>query len=184
MRTKARALWRRLDVPGHDAARLARANEGWRLRGTAVFKHPNGPASVNYSVVVDAQWRTVRGSVRGFAGDHLVDHSIDRDVDGWRLDGVRVPGLGHVADLDYGFTPATNLLQLRRVAVDVGTSVDLPVAWFDIDAGVLTELTQRYERRTESTYWYVAPSVPYEGLLELSPNGFVSTYPRLWKMES
>jgi hypothetical protein len=184
MRAKEHALWRRLDVPGHDAARLMPTNEGWRLCGTSVFKHQNGPTSLTYSVIVDAQWRTIRGRVRGFVGDSLVEHSIDRDVDGWRLDGVLVPGLGRLLDLDYAFTPATNLLQIRRVAPDVGASVELPVAWFDVDAGVLTELPQRYERQSESTYRYTAPSVPYEGLLELSPNGFALTYPGLWQMET
>lgn len=184
MRTKEYALWRRLDVPGHDAARLIPTNEGWRLRGTAVFKHQDGPASINYSVIVDAEWRTIRGRVRGFAGDRLMEHSIDRDADGWRLDGVEVPGLGHLVDLDYGFTPATNVLQLRRVAPAIGATVELPVAWFDVDGGSLTELPQRYERQSESKYRYAAPSVPYEGMLELSPSGFALTYPGLWQMET
>src|SRR4026207_452783 len=30
-------LWRRLDVPGHDACALRRIASGWRLEGTALF---------------------------------------------------------------------------------------------------------------------------------------------------
>ena len=29
------AFWRRIDRPGHDAARFARSGEGWRLEGYA-----------------------------------------------------------------------------------------------------------------------------------------------------
>ena len=177
------AIWRRLDTPGHDAALLTPSETGWSLRGTAVFKHQAGPACVNYSVDVDASWRTKRGELRGFLADRKLNHVMIREPDGWYLDGALIDGLEHLRDLDYGFTPATNLLQLRRVAIVPGQAVDLPVAWFDIDATTLTELPQRYERRGEATYWYAAPTVPYEGLLELSSNGFASTYPQLWKME-
>lgn len=177
------AIWRRLDTPGHDAALLTRTDAGWLLTGTAVFKHEAGPACINYSVDLHASWRTRQGRVHGFVADRKLDHIINREADGWYFNGAFVPGLKHLWDLDYGFTPATNLQQLRRVPIVPGRAVDLPVAWFDVDAITLTELPQRYERRDETTYWYEAPTVPYEGLLELSPDGFAMSYPRLWKME-
>ncbi len=177
------AIWRRLDTPGHDAAVLTRSDTGWSLRGTAVFKYQDGPACLNYSVDIDTSWKTKRGEVHGFLADRKFKHIILREPEGWYLNGDLIVGLEHLWDLDYGFTPATNLQQLRRVAVAPGQPTDIPVAWFDIDRTTLTELPQRYERRSETTYWYVAPTVSYEGLLELSQNGFASIYPRLWQME-
>jgi hypothetical protein len=179
------ALWRRLDRPGHDAALLVRAGLGWSLRGTAVFRHEAGPACVHYALHLDRSWRTTRGEVQGFLAGRSVNHAIDRGPEGWRLDGRRVAGLDrHLLDLDYGFTPATNLPQLRRLGLEPGQAADLPVAWFDLGAARLTELPQRYERRDGTTYRYSAPTVPYEGLLELSSrSGFVRRYPLLWEME-
>ena len=49
---------------------------------------------------------------------------------------------------------------------------------------MLTELPQHYERRGETTYSYRAPTIPYEGVLDLAPNGFVAAYPHLWRMET
>jgi hypothetical protein len=86
-------------------------------------------------------------------------------------------------DLDFGFTPATNLLQLQRVALAVGQVADVPVAWLDVSAGTLTVLPQRYERRSATTYWYESPSANYEGLLEVAPTGFIRRYPGLWEAE-
>jgi hypothetical protein len=177
------ALWRRLDMPGHDAALLTRSDSGWSLHGTAIFKHQDGPACINYLVDVDASWRTRRGRVQGFLAGRSLDHLISRQSDGWRLNGALVRGLEHLWDIDYGFTPATNLLQLRRIAISPGQAADVPVAWFDLDSATLTELPQRYERLSETTYRYQAPTVPYQGMLELSQNGFVKTYPQLWEME-
>ena len=126
----AHAIWRRLDAPGHDAALLTPTEAGWSLTGAAVFSHRGEPACVSYGVELDAGWRTRRGTVTGFLGGRRFDHAISRDADGWRLDGVLIEGLAHLVDLDYGFTPATNLQQLRRLDLAPGQSaaVDLAVA--------------------------------------------------------
>jgi hypothetical protein len=176
------AAWRRLDRPGHDAALLRPHTDGWLLLGAAVFEHEAGPTSVAYQVEVDARLATKRGSLSGFLGDRAVRHEIVRDERGWRLDGVLVAGLEHLVDLDYGFTPATNALQLLRMALPPGQKADVPVAWFDLGSASLIELPQSYERRGESSYWYEAPTVPYRALLEIAPNGFVQHYPGLWRL--
>ncbi len=177
------AIWRRLDRPGHDAALLRPHADGWLLRGAAVFAHEAGPASVAYQVEGDAPGRTVRGKVCGFLGKNAFQHEIRREPDGWRLNGAVVNGLEHLVDLDYGFTPATNALQLRRVAPPIGRTISNPVAWFDLDSVSLIELPQSYERRGEATYRYVAPTVPYEALIKIAANGFVKSYPGLWRLE-
>ena len=124
------------------------------------------------------------GQVRGFIGERAVEVVIARRGSAWTLNGVVVAGLDHLSDLDLSFTPATNLQQFRRVPMVASETVPLPVAWFDADAGTLTELLQTYERRGPNAFWYRAPSVGYEGLLELAPNGFIRNYPNLWIAET
>lgn len=176
------AAWRRLDRPGCDAASLRPTDDGWLLRGAAAFDHDGGAAAVAYQVEVDARWETKRGIISSFVGGKTVQHEIQRDSTGWRLNGLRVEGLQRLVDLDYGFTPATNVLQLSRVALKPGQRAEVPVVWFDLDSASLTELPQSYERRTEASYWYEAPTVPYQGLLEIAPSGFVQSYPELWRL--
>ena len=155
---------------------------GWLLQGAAAFDHDRGPATVAYQVEANARWQTRRGIVSGFLGDKTIQHEIERDDMGWRLNGVRIEGLERLVDLDYGFTPATNVLQLSRIALKPGERADVPVAWFDLDSVSLIELPQSYERRSEASYWYEAPTVPYRALLEIAPNGFVQSYPGLWRL--
>jgi hypothetical protein len=177
-------LWRRLDTPGHDACRLERSDVGWQLDGTAVFREGGAPARLAYHIRCDLEWRTLRGSVHGWLGEQPVDFTIARNAQAvWTLGGAIVPGLERYVDLDLGFTPATNLPQLRRVALAEGEAADVPVAWLDVTAGTLQALPQRYERRSEASYWYEAPSVGYSGLLEVTPIGFIRRYPELWEME-
>jgi uncharacterized protein len=176
------AAWMRLDRPGRDAALLQASDGGWLLQGAAAFDHDGGSAAVAYEVEVDARWETKRGIVSAFLGDKTVKHEIERDSRGWRLDGVAIDGLAHLVDLDYGFTPATNVLQLSRIALTPGQKAEVPVAWFDLDSASLIELPQSYERRSDAAYWYEAPTVPYRALLEIAPNGFVQSYPGLWRL--
>ena len=178
----ASAAWTRLDGPGRDAALLRPVDGGWLLRGAAAFEHDGGAAAVAYQVEVDARWRTLRGIVSGFVGDKTIQCEIRRDNRGWTLNGAAIEGLGQLVDLDYGFTPATNVLQLSRVALEPGQRAEVPVAWFDLDSASLIELPQSYERRGEASYWYEAPTVPYRALLEISPSGFVQGYPGLWRL--
>ena len=182
--TTASILWRRLDAPGHDACRLERTDGGWRLDGAAVFLHEGAPARLSYRVACDAAWHTREGSVQGWVGARAVDAAVRHSADGaWTLNGAVVPGLDGCVDLDLGFTPATNLLQLRRVALQVGQGADVPVAWLDVPALSLDVLHQRYERRAEGAYWYEAPRFGYAELLEVDPVGFARRYPGLWEAE-
>lgn len=182
--TSAKVLWRRLDAPGHDACRLLRNADGWMLDGTAVFLADGFPARLSYEVACDPEWRTRQGLVRGWFGDRPIGLTIRLGDDGiWTLGGVRVLGLEGCVDLDLGFTPATNVLPIRRLALAVGGAAEAPAAWFDPLTGRCSVLRQRYERRTEDTYWYESPSTSYSGLLDVSPTGFVRAYPGLWESE-
>jgi len=180
----ASALWRRIDTPGHDACRLEELPSGWRLNGAAVFLHRGEPVNLSYAVRCDHGWRASYGRVFGAVGGQTVDYVIQRRSDhGWTLNGERVDSLDHLDDLDLSFTPATNVLQIRRVALPLGEAVRLPAAWFDFDSGALSELEQIYECRNACAFDYRAPDVGYEGTLELSPNGFIRIYPGLWEAE-
>jgi hypothetical protein len=177
----ASMTWRRLDVPGHDACRLEQTAQGWALDGTAVFQE-HAPARVAYRVECDRAWITRRGHVTGWLGTQALDVTFIRNDDGiWTLNGVPVDAVSHCVDLDLGFTPATNLLQIRRLALKVGESADAPVAWFDLEATTLVALPQRYERRTQTSYWYESPTANYAAMLDVTPDGFVRTYPALWE---
>ena len=173
--------WRRLDDWGHDSCRLRRLDSGWELAGTAFFLEDGAPARLIYRVACDPRWRTRGGRVRGTVGARPVQYRIERSpAGGWRLGGRIVPGLCGCVDLDLGFTPATNLLPIRRLDLPRGGAADAPAAWLDVRDGTLVRLPQRYVRRTATAYRYEAPTVGYAADLAVSDAGFVTRYPGLW----
>ena len=177
------ALWRRLDVPGHDACRLDERAGGWRLHGTAVFSLAGTPARLDYRVDCDRSWRSHSARVQGWAGSQTVDITIVRRDDRWLLNDTTVRGLDDCVDVDFGFTPATNILQLRRIALAVGEAADVAVAWLDVPAGTLLRLEQRYHRLGGERYLYDAPRFAYHAELDVNPDGFARRYPGLWALE-
>jgi hypothetical protein len=155
------------------------------LAGTSVFLQDGEVARLTYEVVCDAGWRTQHGIVDGWIGSRSVLLRIARTPEGdWILNNVLVPRLAACLDLDLGFTPATNLLQLRRLSLAVGESAEVPVAWLDVSTSALERLDQRYERRGAEAYWYTAPRFGYTALLEVDDTGFVRRYPGLWEAEA
>jgi uncharacterized protein len=192
------ALWRRLDAPGHDACRLDEVEDGWRLHGTAVFAMGGAATRLDYRVDCDRTWRARTASVDGWVGAQPIAIAIARAADGrWLLGGASMLGLDDCVDVDFGFTPATNVLQLRRVALAVGDAANVPVAWLDVPANALERLEQRYHRLTDATYdyqasWEVQVQIPrlaalarddYHAVLETTPEGFARRYPGLWELE-
>ena len=176
------AFWRRLDQPGHDAARLARMGEGWELQGYAAFRE-NGPTGVRYAVELAADFATLAATVAGHRAGRPFRHAFRRADGAWRLDGELVPGLGDLIHLDFGFTPATNLQQLMHADLAVGEEAEIPAAWFDIGEATLVRLAQHYRRTAADRYWYSSPAAGYEATLEMAASGFVRLYPGLWEME-
>jgi hypothetical protein len=130
-------LWRRLDTAGHDACRLVLINGVWRLEGAAVFQHEGEAACLTYEIDGDTEWRTQKGVVHGWVGARPLDFSVTRTPGGtWTFNGQTARHADGCVDLDFGFTPATNLFQLRRVALPVGQAAAVRVAWLDLSASV------------------------------------------------
>lgn len=175
------AFWRRIDQPGHDAARLLETPEGWRLEGYAAFRE-NGATGLSYTVELAPDWRTRGAVIEGHRDGQPIRHEFTRDG-GWQLDGKPAPELDDLVHLDFGFTPSTNFQQLRHAGLAVGEEAEISAAWFDIGEGSLTRLPQRYRRIAEDRYWYSSPMGGYEAVLEIAANGFVRLYPELWEMQ-
>jgi uncharacterized protein len=173
-------LWRKIDHPGHDCCQLCKRASGWWLSGTAVFWDAV-PCQLRYEVVTDRRWRTRHASVEGYIGKKIVALTLDSNGAGeWRLNGVRRKNVAGCLDADLGFTPATNLMALRRLALKVGQRAEAPAAYVQFPQMTLIPLPQTYQRLSRRDYAYASPSVGYTGTLQVSPIGAVTFYPGLF----
>jgi hypothetical protein len=181
-------FWRRLYSPGSDVCRVyRRADGGWDLRGTAVFHDEGRACDLGYEVNVDARWVTQAAHVRGHCGERVVDLHFRAGTDGrWRVGqgGEVGADTGFLAascpDFDLNFSPATNMIAIRRMALQVGQQAQAPAAWLSFPDLRLQELPQVYRRLDAVRYQYDAPTVGYSGVLEVCEHGAVVHYPELF----
>lgn len=184
-RIAAVLFWQRLDQPGHDACTLWRERDGaHRLEGQAVFAEAGRVCRLQYTVRADAGFATRSAEVRGAMGRRPVQVSVRalRGTPGrWAVDGVHRPALDGCLDVDLGFTPATNLLVMRRLALRMGGSADAPAAYLDFPSLRLRLLPQRYRRVAPRAYDYESPAHGYRATLVVDAHGAAVDYPGVFR---
>lgn len=177
-------LWRRLDVPGHDACRFAPSDNGWALCGLAVFLEGGEVCQIRYEVLADPAFQTQKAAVAGWIGDTAVDVRVRATDNGvWIMNDAEQPSLAGCIDLDLGFTPATNFLSVRRLALRVGEETQVSAAYLAFPELRFEILPQRYKRISDTEYEYQAPTADYSGILAFSAPGVIASYPGLFVEE-
>jgi hypothetical protein len=178
-------LWRRLDLPGHDAAEITQQRNRWNLAGTAMFVYRRQPCRLDYEIECDMTWGTRDVTVRGQIGQSPVSLVLSRDSGGeWCANGVAQPDVRGCIDVDLGFSPCTNSLPIRRLKLAVGARAEVRAAWVRFPDLSLEVLQQSYTRIAEVTYLYESAAGDFKRELTVNADGFVVDYPGLWRDES
>jgi hypothetical protein len=174
-------LWRRLDAPGHEAVRLTREADRWRLAGSAVFAYETRPCRLDYVVTCDARWHTLSAKVSGWVGDATVDVEVTADAARtWRLNGVDCPAVAGCIDVDLNFSPATNTLPIRRLDLALGHESAVRAAWLRFPGFTLEPLAQLYRRTSDASYRYESDGGRFTADVVVNAAGLVTRYPGLW----
>lgn len=182
--TVAIAHWRALDREGEDTCRLSRASHGWLLVGHARFRDAFGFAALDYVVRCDDNWRSLSADVAGQHGDLGVQARILREAGRWWLNDIEQPDVAGATDLDLSFTPATNLMPLRRLMAAEQNALNMTAAWLRYPEAVLRPLDQAYRRTgQEGVVTYEARQTGHATQLTVDQSGFVILYPDAWEGE-
>ena len=175
-------LWRRLDRPGHETARLQRAGTGWELDGGAVFLHRKEPCSLTYRIGCDSNWRTRSVEVAGWLGKKTirVEAKVGR-AGVWKVGGDEVSRIEGCVDVDLNFSPSTNLLPIRRLKIAVGEEREVRAAWLEFPTFRFESLEQSYRRLSRNRYRYRSAGGKFETEIEVDGDGFPTRYPGFWE---
>jgi uncharacterized protein len=182
--TKSSLRWRRLDVRGAEEARVERSVTGWHLMGELQVEESGVAAVLRYSIECDAAWCTRSALIEGTAAGKATRFELSTDGAGnWKSNGMTVPELAGALDIDLGFTPATNTLPIRRLALAVGASAPVQSAWLRFPELRLERLDQTYTREEERAFRYRAlvDGEPFVARLDTDEFGRVIRYEGLWE---
>jgi hypothetical protein len=177
--------WRRLDLPGHEIATIIPDADGWRVDGVALLVESGRPCRLEYEIRCDARWTTQRCGIRGHVGGQPVSLEIERSSTAvWSIGGVEVPALESCEDIDLGFSPATNLLPIRRLALPVGAHAIARAAWIRFPELTAEVLVQSYSHVSADRYVYESAGGAFRRELQVDAFGCVIDYPGLWRAEA
>lgn len=177
-------LWRRLDRPGHESARLICGDLENVLSGCAVFTHDGRACRLEYRIDCDLDWVTRSAVVSGWIGDQTIEAGIKVQAKHrWYLNGTHLPDLGGCLDIDLNFSPSTNLLPIRRLSPAVGGREKVRAAWLRFPGFTLESLEQSYQRTAEDVYRYESGAGSFVAWLRVNKTGFVTEYPGFWRAE-
>lgn len=177
-------IWRRLDMPGHEAVRVYGDGDGWYLDGAAVFLFEGKPCRLEYLIECDLDWQTVFANVDGWMGDELIEYEIEASEGGvWHLDGQEIAAVKGCTDIDLNFSPVTNFLPIKRRALSIGESQTVRAAWLRFPSFSLEPLEQVYTRKSEFAYNYRS-TTGFEADITVDRFGLVVEYAGLWIAES
>ncbi len=169
-------LWQASDG-GSEVCVLEGAGSGWRLRGTVLTHERKQPIELRYVVTVDSAWATTDVEVLvATAGGHQRELAeLGRVWAGTE----RPPEYSDCVDVDLSFTPATNTLPIRRLALEIGEEAEIHVAWLVWPELTVQRVLQRYSRLAEDRYRYTQDE--FEAELTVDRQGLVREYEGLWR---
>ncbi|WP_241289428.1 putative glycolipid-binding domain-containing protein [Burkholderia stabilis] len=154
--------------------RLVETRTGVDLSGSVSGALDGTPFRIDYTIACDAGWLTRSVRVTRWVG--ALPQQVDIACDGgrWTIDGVDAPALAGATDIDLGFSPSTNTLPIRRLALAVGDSAVIHTAWLRFPEFEVVRGEQRYTRMAPRVYRY--ESGTYAADIAVDETGLVTDY--------
>ncbi len=181
-RVVARASWRCIWHPGTDHMTLASIDSGWRISGHANLEFAEGPTAFRYRVQCNARWEPQAADVvlRSSAGTRRVE-ILNHEGNEWSVAGFPNAALRGCTDLDFAATPSTNTLALNRLALAVGETAEILVAWVLFPDLTPMAVRQRYTRLAQRRYRFEALHNNFSREFDVDDRNVVTWYQESWE---
>ncbi|WP_107310315.1 putative glycolipid-binding domain-containing protein [Burkholderia metallica] len=155
--------------------RLVESRTGIDLSGSVSGAIGGSPFRIDYAIACGADWLTRSTRITQWSGALPPrQREIACDAGRWTIDGADVPALAGATDVDLGFSPSTNTLPIRRLALAVGDTAVIHTAWLRFPDFEFVRGEQRYTRTAPHVYRY--ESGTYAADIAVDEAGLVTDY--------
>ena len=175
-------MWQRYDEPSLEYLRFEAIPDGYQFNGAVVLDLEGAPARVDYHITCSTDWHTRRVEIAQERAGAASSLMLETDTQQrWSQNGKHLDHFSGQQHIDLSITPATNLLAIRSLKLEIGQSQDTSALWVIFPDLRLERLDQRYTRLDAQRYRYEALSIDFETILEVDEDGFIIDYGGLWK---
>ena len=177
------AAWAHQDArTGFEVVCFQPVDHGHVVTGCTTAVEDGQAWIVEYTVRVDADWRTRGAEVRGRSGAGALSLALRTDGEGhWQVNGVPAPDLDGCLDVDLESSAMTNSLPVHRLALEPGETAAAPAAYVRAANLNVERLEQTYARTHDDgplqRYDYAAPAFDFSCRLVYDARGLVLAYP-------
>lgn len=172
-------VWSALRWPGLEHVSISVRNGELSAAGRGLAVLDGVPTHVAYSLRTDRTGATRFAEITVSGPFPTRTRTLHADGQGhWRDEAGPLPDVDGCLDVDISFTPCTNTMPIRRLALAVGEARDIDVAYLSVPQLTVTRSRQRY-RRLDRGYRY--ESGRFAADLTVDDAGLVLDYPNLWR---
>ena len=173
------------ELPAFAAWRFVNAVDGFevmyaeprRLRGHTSAVENGKAYAVGYEIALDDRWRTREVRVRSDTVEGTRLTILLSDGDGrWSVDGVPMPDLDGLVDVDLEASACTNTLPIHRLELPVGDDIAAPAVYVQALDLEVRRLDQTYRRLDDHRYGYTSEG-DFRATLTYDSSGMVIDYP-------
>ncbi len=175
-------LWRNEAFHMYEFCALKDTGQTFQFEGVVVTVEEEKPIRIAYQLLFDRQGLTQTVEVDAVGG--LRDRHLQLIVDKqrtWFWNGCELPECQGFADVDLGFSPATNTLPIRRLNLQPGESRELMVTWVRFPQFDVVPFPQRYTRLDANRYLYESLIGDFKAELTVDDWGMVMKYGQYWE---
>jgi len=124
-----------------------------RLEGTVLTFEGVDPIEIRYAITCNDKWTTRACTVNVESAGSARRIKLQVSDDSVRVrDAARMGEFAGIADIDLGFSPCTNTLPIRRLALAVGETARVTVAWLRFPGFEVVRAEQVYSRLAACMY--------------------------------
>lgn len=154
---------------------------GHQFNGVVLTVVEEKPVRIDYQVLFDRQGLTqsVIVDAVGGSGEQHLQLVVDEHRT-WFWNGKELPECSGFADVDLGFSPATNTLPIRRLNLQPGESQTISAAWVRFPEFDVIAFPQRYTRMGPNRYIYESLLSDFKAELVVDELGIVRRYDQYW----
>lgn len=174
-------LWTSKEYRSSENCIVRTGHAGVEIHSIIVGCTGNRPFKAEYIIKTNADWETCycQLSVEINGDSHSV--LLQKETEGWLLDGKLRPEFDGCTDVDIPITPFTNTLPINRCKLQLDESRVIKVIYLDMLNDSITAVQQQYTRLPGSMYRYENVPNDFEAAITVDDAGLVTDYPGLFE---
>jgi uncharacterized protein len=175
-------LWHCSLLSSSEHGVLVESEDGYRLHGVAALPLGELPCHIDYTLTVDRQWHPSLARATITTPDGVREIVLrSHHGAGWEVDGELVSQLDACLDVDFGWTPATNTVPIRRLGLEVGEKASITAAWIRFPELDVVASKQGYRRLAIDRWQYTSGEYDYQLVIDPDTGLVLSYGDDLWQ---